>query len=188
MERKFHLNSPLNAEAARSLSAGQEVLISGPAFTARDAAHLRIARLLEQGANPPFDLNGALIIYAGASPAPPGRIIGSIGPTTSSRMDAFTPALLEAGLAGMIGKGPRSQAVNQAIARHQAVYFGAVGGLGALLSLRIKNAELVAFEELGPEAVYRLELDGFPVRVLTDSRGNDFLSSLGILDRMAQIP
>jgi fumarate hydratase subunit beta len=138
-----------------------------------------MVQMLESGAELPFRLKGALIFYAGASPAPPGRIIGSIGPTTSARMDPFTPALLKAGLGGMIGKGPRSPSVNRAIARHRAVYFGAVGGLGALLSLKVRRAELVAFADLGPEAVYRLELEGFPVRVLTDSRGEDYFSWRG---------
>ena len=147
--------------------------LSGAVYSARDAAHARLIALLQQNKPLPFPIENATIYYVGPTPAKPGQVIGSAGPTTSSRMDAYTPALLDCGLRGMIGKGKRSDAVIAAMQRNNAVYFGAIGGAGALLSDCIKAAEVIAFEDLGTEAIRRLELDGFPAVVVVDSRGDD---------------
>jgi fumarate hydratase subunit beta len=172
MERR--LNLPLlNREEARSLSAGDLVYLSGEIYAARDAAHRRFLEFLDAGKPLPFPLKGAVIYYMGPSPAPPGRVIGSAGPTTSYRMDAYTPALLAQGLGAMIGKGRRSPQTAEAIQRAGAVYFGAIGGAGALLSERIKAAAVIAFDDLGAEAVRRLWVEDFPVTVIIDSRGQD---------------
>jgi len=149
------------------------VLISGALYTARDTAHKRLVDLLDDGKPLPFDITGQVIYYVGPTPAPPGRPIGAAGPTTSYRMDAYAPRLIEVGLKGMIGKGPRSPEVIEAMKRWGSVYLGATGGAGALLSKAIKKAEVVAFEELGPEAVRRLEVEHFPAIVINDTRGND---------------
>jgi fumarate hydratase subunit beta len=169
---------PLNDDICHQLKSGQDVLISGTIYTMRDAAHARICRLMESGEEIPFDIKGAVIYYAGASPTPPGMVIGSIGPTTSGRMDVYTPPLLDAGLKGMIGKGPRSKTVREAIKKHRAVYFGAVGGLGAFLSQKVVSSQLTTFAELGPEAIYRLEVKDFPAKVLIDSHGEDYYDTL----------
>lgn len=171
------INTPLSREIVQKLRAGDQVLISGVLYTGRDAAHKRFAEMLARGESLPVDLNGQILYYVGPSPAKPGQVIGSAGPTTATRMDSYTPALLELGLLGMIGKGKRSEAVRQALVQHGAVYFGAVGGLGALLARRIKKAQVVAYPELGPEAVYRLEVEAFPAVVLCDAHGNDLYSA-----------
>lgn len=177
MPKLVYLRTPLSRETARALRAGQSVRISGPIYTARDAAHARLAELLAAGQEPPFPLSGAVIYYCGPTPARPGRPIGACGPTTSSRMDPFAPALIARGLTGMIGKGERSPEVIQAMVRHGAVYFAAVGGAGALLARCVRSAELVAFPELGPEAVRCLEVEDFPAIVAIDATGQDCYTS-----------
>lgn len=167
------ITAPLDEETARSLRAGDRVLISGTLLAARDAAHKRLVEALAAGQPLPVDLRDQVIYYVGPAPARPGAIIGSAGPTTSGRMDPYTPPLLEAGVRGMIGKGFRSDMVRQAIARHGAVYLAAVGGSGALLARRITAAEVVAYDDLGPEAIYRLTVVDFPTIVINDSLGND---------------
>lgn len=163
-----------DAVVINKLRAGDQVLLSGTIFTARDAAHKRMTEQLEQGEKLPFDLTNQVIYYVGPTPAKPGEIIGSAGPTTSSRMDTYTPLLLENGLKGMIGKGYRSQAVIDSIAKNNAVYFAAIGGSGALLAKRIKSVQLVAYEDLGPEAIRKLEIEDFPCMVINDSEGKDW--------------
>ena len=153
------------------------VLLSGDIYTARDAAHKRMSDALAKGLPLPIDLKTSTIFYAAPSPTPPGRVIGSIGPTTSYRMDAFTPALIEHGLRGMIGKGSRSPAVVEAIKNHEAVYFGAIGGIAALTARCVKRMELVAYEDLGPEAIRKLSIVDLPLVVINDSRGNDLYVS-----------
>jgi len=167
------LRTPLADEDIEKLHAGDQVLLSGVIFTGRDAAHKRLYELLQAGQQLPIDLRGQVIYYTGPTPARPGRIIGSAGPTTSGRMDAHTPALIAYGLKGMIGKGARSRDVLDAIKRYKAVYFGATGGAGALLARCIRKAEIVAYEDLGPEAIYRLEVEDFPVIVINDVHGRD---------------
>jgi len=162
---------PLDYNQVKKLKAGDEVLLSGELYTARDQAHKRLVDLLKKGRPLPVDLRGAVLYYCGPTAARPGRIIGSCGPTTSSRMDAFTPALLEAGAAAMIGKGCRSPEVIQAIRKYGAVYFIAAGGAGAYLSTKVKKATVAGFTDLGPEAVYRLEVKDFPVMVGVDAKG-----------------
>jgi fumarate hydratase subunit beta len=164
---------PLNHTDIAKLKAGEQVLLSGIIYTARDAAHKRMTESLEKGEGLPIDINGQVIYYVGPTPAKPGKVIGSAGPTTSSRMDAYVPILLDAGLKGMIGKGKRSAEVVGAIKKYKAVYFAAAGGAGALLSKRIKKAEVVAYGDLGPEAIYRLEVEEFPVIVVNDIYGKD---------------
>ena len=170
--KSVRLDSPGLREALRELRAGDRVSLSGPVYTARDAAHKRLFELLDAGEELPIDIRGAVLYYAGPTPAPPGRPIGSCGPTTSSRMDAFTPRLLELGLAAMIGKGERSREVNEAIKRCGAVYFCALGGAGALISRHVVSAREVAFPDLGCESVKELILDGLPLTVGTDSLGD----------------
>jgi fumarate hydratase subunit beta len=164
---------PLTREKAAALSAGDQVYLSGVIYTARDAAHKRMMELLDGGKALPFPIEDAVIYYAGPTPAAPGQVIGSAGPTTSYRMDAYAPRLLALGLRGMIGKGKRSAEVIAAVQKAGAVYFGALGGAGALLSRRIKRAEVTAFEDLGAEAIRRLEVEDFPLTVVIDSRGNN---------------
>jgi len=164
---------PLTDEAAGGLRAGDNVLLSGIMYTARDAAHKRMVEALAQGKPLPFDIRGQTIYFMGPSPARPGQPIGAAGPTTSGRMDSYSPRLIACGLKGMIGKGMRSPEVREAIKKHQAVYFAAIGGAGALISKSIKKAEVVAYEELGAEAVRRLEVEDFPVTVVNDVRGGD---------------
>ena len=167
-----HITTPLTDEAIRGLRAGDEVRITGIIYTARDAAHKKLVELLEAGKPLPFDPTGQIVYYTGPTPAPPGRPIGSCGPTTSYRMDKYTPALLEAGLKGLIGKGRRGQAVIDAIQAHTCVYFSAEGGCGALLANYVKTCEVVAFPELGTEAVHKLTVENFPVSVFCDCEGN----------------
>ena len=168
------LTTPLTEGQVRQLEVGQRVLLSGTVYTGRDAAHRRIAELLAERKELPVDLRDQVIYYVGPCPAPPGRAIGSAGPTTSGRMDRYTPLLMaRCGLRGMIGKGMRAPEVIAAMREHGAVYFVAVGGAGALLAQRIKRAEVVAFPELGTEAVHRLEIEDFPVIVAVDASGRD---------------
>jgi fumarate hydratase subunit beta len=166
---------PLTQEAVEGLRAGDHVLLSGVIYTARDAAHRRMVEALEKGDPLPFDIKGAVIYYVGPTPARPGRVIGAAGPTTAMRLNPYTPVLMKHGLKATIGKGGRNQAVRDALKQHKGVYFIAVGGLGALLSKRIKKAEVVAYEDLGTEAVRRLEVEDFPVIVANDMYGNDLL-------------
>jgi len=167
------LRTPLSPEQVEALRAGDSVLLSGPLYTARDAAHARLASMLARGEALPVDLRGHVVYYCGPTPPRPGRPIGSAGPTTASRMDPYTPALLAAGVRGMIGKGRRSPEVREALRRHRAVYFGAIEGTAALLGARVQEAEVVAFPDLGPEAIYRLVVDRFPVAVVNDAHGGD---------------
>ena len=167
------LRTPLSDADVQSLKAGDRVRISGVIYTARDAAHGRLAPLVEKGEPLPIDVKGQIIYYTGPSPARPGDVVGSIGPTTASRMDKFTPALMALGLKGTIGKGYRGQPVKDALKQHKAVYFGSIGGAGAVLSEFVKKADIVAYEDLGTEAIRRLEVDGFPVIVLYDCHGGD---------------
>ena len=164
---------PMSAETAGTLRAGDSVLLSGVVYTARDAAHKRLCTLAAEGKPLPFDVNGAVIYFVGPTPAKPGQVIGSAGPTTSYRMDAYSPTLIARGQTGMIGKGRRSAAVVDAMKKYGAVYFGAIGGCGALLSQCIKKAEVIAYEDLGAEAIRRLEVEDFPVTVVIDTLGND---------------
>jgi fumarate hydratase subunit beta len=167
------LRTPLSDADVQWLKAGDRVRISGVIYTARDAAHGRLALLIEKGETLPIDVKGQIIYYTGPSPARPGGVIGSVGPTTASRMDTFTPALLALGLKGTIGKGHRGQPVKDALKQHKAAYFGSIGGAGAVLSEFVKKAEVVAYEDLGTEAIRRLEVDGFPAIVLYDCHGGD---------------
>ena len=168
-----HIKAPMDRETAGGLRAGDYVYITGTIYTARDAAHKRMQEALERGEELPLAMQGNILYYMGPSPAREGRPIGSAGPTTASRMDKYTPALLDMGMAGMIGKGRRSGAVKEAIVRNGAVYFAAVGGAGALLSKSIKKSEVIAYDDLGTEAIRRLEVENFPVIVVIDARGND---------------
>ena len=171
MTKKIH--TPLTREDVRDLKAGDSCLITGVIYTARDAAHKRLCELLDKGQPLPVDMENAIIYFVGPTPAKPGQAIGSAGPTTSYRMDAYSPALIAAGQTGMIGKGKRGPEVVAAMKEHGAVYFGAIGGCGALLSKCIKKAEIVAYEDLGAEAIRRLEVEDFPVVVIIDSEGNN---------------
>jgi fumarate hydratase subunit beta len=173
MEQAIRLTTPLTNADVENLHIGDRVILSGVIFTARDAAHKRLIQLLESGAPLPFDLQGQVIYYVGPSPAKPGRPIGAAGPTTSYRMDAYAPELIARGLKGMIGKGARNQAVKDAMQRHKAVYFGAIGGAGALMAQSILSADVIAYPELGPEAIRRLEVRDFPVIVVNDTHGGD---------------
>ncbi len=167
------LSPPLSDSDVEGLRAGDRVLITGVLYTARDAAHKRLIELIESGGELPFDIKGQIIYYVGPTPAKPGQVIGSAGPTTSGRMDAYTPKLLELGLKATIGKGARSSAVKEAMKKYKAVYMAAVGGAAALISKCIKKAEVIAYEDLGPEAIRRLEVEDFPAVVINDIYGND---------------
>ena len=171
MER--HINVPFDADIVKELKAGDYVYLTGTIYTARDAAHKRMYEALQNGEALPFDIEGNVIYYMGPSPAREGRPIGSAGPTTASRMDKYTPALLDLGMRGMIGKGRRTEAVRESMMKNQAVYFAAVGGAGALLSKSITQAEVIAYEDLGTEAIRRLEVKDFPVIVVMDCEGNN---------------
>jgi len=173
MSKTYHLSTPLSEEDVRKLKAGDIVFLSGTLYTARDAAHKRLVDLIEKGEKLPFDLEGSVIYYVGPTPPKPGEPIGSAGPTTSYRMDSYAPTLLKHGNRGMIGKGKRNQAVKDACKEYGGVYFGATGGAGALLSKRIKSAKVIAYEELGPEAVREITVEDFPVTVVNDTHGND---------------
>lgn len=167
------LHTPLSREDARALRCGESCLITGTIYTARDAAHKRLCELAAKGEPLPFDIEGAIIYFVGPTPAKPGQVIGSAGPTTSYRMDAYSPALIALGQTGMIGKGKRGEAVVDAMRRYGAVYLGAIGGLGALLGKCVKKADVIAYPDLGAEAVRRLEVENFPVVVVIDSEGNN---------------
>lgn len=173
-----HIKAPMNREDAGKLKAGDYVYITGTIYTARDAAHKRMYEALEKGEALPMEMKNNIIYYMGPSPAREGRPIGSAGPTTASRMDKYTPALLDMGLTGMIGKGKRSDAVREAIVRNGAVYFAAVGGAGALLSKSIKASQVIAYEDLGTEAIRKLEVENFPVIVVIDSEGNNLYETV----------
>jgi fumarate hydratase subunit beta len=173
MGQPIRLKPPLKDEDVEKLKIGDRVLIQGIIYTGRDAAHKRLIDLLTEGKSLPFDIKGQVIYFVGPTPAKPGQAFGSAGPTTSYRMDAYSPALIERGLKGMIGKGMRSEAVKEAMKKHKAVYFAATGGAGALLGKRVKKAEIVAYEDLGPEAIRRLEVEDLPVVVVNDVSGND---------------
>lgn len=168
-----HITVPFDKETAKSLKSGDYVYLTGVIYTARDAAHKRMDESLNNGDKLPIDIDGNVIYYMGPSPAREGRPIGSAGPTTATRMDKYTPRLLDMGLTGMIGKGKRQPKVKEAIVRNNAVYFAAVGGAGALLSQRILKSDVVAYDDLGTEAIRRLEVENFPVIVVIDSEGND---------------
>jgi fumarate hydratase subunit beta len=168
-----NISLPLTEEVIKDLHTGDSLSLSGMLYVARDAAHKRMVAALEEGKSLPFDIRGQTIYYMGPSPAPPGRVIGAAGPTTSGRMDSYSPQLMAAGLKGMIGKGARSAVVKDAIKKYGAVYMGAIGGAGALLSRRIIKSEVIAYEELGPEAVLRIEVKDFPVTVINDIYGGD---------------
>jgi len=170
---EYRLTTPLSDEDVAQLKAGDIVYLSGVLYTARDAAHKRLVDLIINGEELPFDLKGAVIYYVGPTPPKPGEPIGSAGPTTSYRMDPYAPILIEHGLKGMIGKGKRNQAVKDACVKYKAVYFGATGGAAALIAKAIKKAEVIAYPELGPEAVRRIEVEDFPVVVVNDTYGND---------------
>jgi fumarate hydratase subunit beta len=169
----INIKTPLDEETIKKLKAGDQVFITGVIYTARDAAHKRLVEALDKGEKLPFDLTDQTIYYMGPSPAKPGQVIGSAGPTTSGRMDSYAPRLMAAGLKGMIGKGNRSQAVRDAIKKYKAIYFAAIGGAGALISKSIKKAEVIAYEDLGAEAVRRLEVENFPATVVNDIYGGD---------------
>ena len=167
------LTTPLKNEDIEKLKIGDKVLITGVIYTGRDAAHKRLIDLVKEGKPLPFDVKGQIIYYVGPSPSKPGDPIGSAGPTTSYRMDAYSPKLIELGLKGMVGKGNRAQPVIEAMKKHKAVYFGATGGAGALIAKSIKKADIIAYEDLGPEAIRRMEVVDFPVIVINDVKGND---------------
>ena len=165
--------TPLTDEVVASLHSGDKLLITGVIYTGRDAAHRRLIELVDKGEELPFDVQGQIIYFVGPAPAKPGHPIGSAGPTTSYRMDAYSPKLIERGLKGMIGKGMRSQEVKDAMVRYKAIYLGATGGAGALISKGIKKAEIIAYEDLGTEAIRRLEVEAFPAVVINDIYGKD---------------
>jgi fumarate hydratase subunit beta len=173
MSQTIRLKTPLTDADVEKLKAGDKVLITGVIYTGRDAAHKRLIDLLKEGKPLPVDLKGQIIYYVGPAPAKPGHAIGSAGPTTSGRMDAYSPRLMEIGLKGMIGKGMRKKEVIEAMKKYKAVYFAATGGAGALLAKAVKKAEIVAYEDLGPEAINRLEVVDFPAIVVNDIQGND---------------
>ncbi len=171
------IKTPLEGNVIEQLRAGEKVFLTGYIYTARDAAHKRFIEALTEGSKLPFDIQDQVIYYCGPSPAPPGRVIGACGPTTSSRMDAYAPRLISLGLKGMIGKGKRSQTVKDTIKQYKAIYFGATGGAGALLSKSVKSSEIIAYEELGPEAVVKLGVVDMPLFVINDIYGNDLYES-----------
>ncbi|OEH84461.1 fumarate hydratase [Desulfuribacillus stibiiarsenatis] len=167
------ITTPATDEDIRKLKAGDRVLLTGYIYTARDAAHKKLVELLDEGKELPFDIQGQFIYYVGPSPAKPGKVIGSAGPTTSYRMDSYAPRLIEQGLKGMVGKGSRSQEVRDAMVNHNAAYLAAVGGAAALIAKSIQEAEIIAYEELGAEAIRKLKVVDFPAIVVNDVHGND---------------
>lgn len=167
------IETPLTDKVLEDLRAGERVLLTGKIFTARDSAHRRMIELLSRGEMLPIELSGQVIYYCGPTPPPPGKVIGSCGPTTSSRMDEYTPRLLSLGLKGMVGKGKRSKDVVEACKKYKAVYFGALGGVGALMSKHVLSSRVVAFDDLGPEAIYELQVEDMPLFVINDIYGND---------------
>jgi len=173
MSEAIRLTVQLTDADVEQLQIGDRVLITGALYTGRDAAHKRLTDLIQAGESLPFDIKGQIIYYVGPSPAKPGRPVGAAGPTTSYRMDAYAPELIRIGLKGMIGKGARNREVKEAMSKYKAVYFAAIGGAGALMAQAIKQAEVIAYEDLGPEAIRRLEVEEFPVIVVNDVQGND---------------
>ena len=173
MKKEIHLTTPLMDEILKTLEIGDRVLISGIIYTARDAAHKRLIELLEKGEQLPIDLQGQIIYYVGPTPPKPGMVIGAAGPTTSYRMDPYAPLLIQNGLKGMIGKGPRGPGVIEAIKKYKAVYLAATGGIGALISKTIRKSNVVAYEELGAEALLLIQVKDFPVTVINDIYGGD---------------
>jgi len=173
MKNPKRIHTPITAGICENLHAGDRVLLSGSIITGRDTAHKRLCQLIAEGKDLPVRLDGETIFYAAPTPPGPGRIIGSIGPTTSYRMDAFAPMLMEAGIKGMIGKGKRSAEGRTAIMKYKAVYFGAMGGIAALMAGCIKKADIIAYEDLGPESIMRLEIKDFPLIVINNTRGED---------------
>ena len=171
---RTRVRAPLSEDDVRRLEAGDVVLVNGTIFAARDAAHKRLVEMLDAGEPLPFDPAGQVVFYVGPTPERPGKVIGSAGPTTASRMDGYTPRLLEIGLKGIIGKGGRGPSVREALKQHTAVYMAALGGGGALAALRIKSQKVIAFEELGPEAIREMQVEDFPAWVVNDCRGRDF--------------
>ncbi len=173
----IRITTPFTADTARSLHAGDEVLLTGTIYTGRDAAHKRLIAMLDEGKELPFPVKDAIIYYVGPTPTKPGHTFGSAGPTTSGRMDAYAPRLLSLGLRGMIGKGIRNDAVIEAIQQYQGIYFGAIGGAGALIGKCVKESKIIAFEDLGPEAIRELYVEDFPLTVIIDCDGNNLYSS-----------
>ena len=173
MSKTIRLSPPLSDVDVESLRIGDRVLITGAIYTGRDAAHKRLTDLIQAGKPLPLEMQGQIIYYVGPSPAKPGRPVGAAGPTTSYRMDAYAPELIRLGLKGMIGKGARDHDVRDAMGKYKAVYLAAIGGAGALMAQAIKKAEIIAYEDLGPEAIRRLEVEEFPAIVVNDVRGND---------------
>ncbi|MDP2814977.1 MAG: Fe-S-containing hydro-lyase [Erysipelotrichaceae bacterium] len=169
----IQITTPLKQEVLNQLQAGDLVFISGTVYTARDAAHKRMFEDLNRSGSLPFDIRNQILYYVGPSPTPPGQNFGSAGPTTASRMDVYTPTLLELGLKMIIAKGYRNDTVKQSLLKNQAVYLVAIGGAGAMLGKCVKNSEIIAYEELGPEAIYKLEVENFPAIVCWDTQGND---------------
>ena len=181
----IRITTPLTQEKVKDLRAGDSCLISGVIYTARDAAHKRLCELVAAGKELPLDVKDSIIYFVGPTPAKPGQVIGSAGPTTSYRMDAYSPTLISLGLTGMIGKGKRGQEVVDAMKEYGAVYFGAIGGCGALLSKCVKKAEVIAYDDLGAEAIRRMEVEDFPAVVIIDSLGNNLYQS-GRADYLVQ--
>lgn len=173
MSNIIKIITPLSEDIVKDLKSGDMVSISGTLYTARDTAHKRLIDLLDKGKDLPFDIKDQIIYYVGPSPAKPGAIIGSAGPTTSYRMDPYAPRLMEAGMKGMIGKGARSQSVIDAMVKHKSIYFAAIGGAAALIARSIKKVEIVAYEDLGPEAIRKMEVENFQAIVVNDINGND---------------
>lgn len=171
--KEHHIEAPLTDEIVKDLHAGDSVLINGLIYTARDTAHQRMINALNHGKPLPFDLQGQIIFYAGPAPTKSGQVIGAIGPTTAGRMDSFTPQILDAGLKGMIGKGSRSEIVGESMIKNVAVYFAAIGGAAALLAKCVTEVEIIAYPDLGPEAIRRMVVNDFPVVVVNDCFGND---------------
>ncbi len=170
---EIKVTTPLNEEVISKWRSGDKILISGIIYTGRDAAHKRLVELIDKGESLPFAVKGQIIYFVGPTPARPGRAVGSAGPTTSYRMDAYSPRLIEKGLKGMIGKGSRSKEVIEAMMKHKCVYMTAVGGAGALISRCIKSSEIIAYDDLGPEAIRKMEVENLPVIVVNDTSGND---------------
>ena len=173
MSEVIKITTPLSDEVVDSLKSGDQVSINGILYTARDAAHKRLIDLLDHGDELPFDIKGQIIYYVGPTPAKPGAIIGSAGPTTSYRMDPYAPRLMEVGMKGMIGKGNRTQNVIDAMVKYKSIYFAAIGGAGALVARSIKKVEIIAYEDLGPEAIRKMEVEDFQAVVVNDTYGND---------------
>ncbi|MBW2558263.1 MAG: fumarate hydratase C-terminal domain-containing protein [Deltaproteobacteria bacterium] len=173
MKNPIKIHTPVTRDICEELRTGDRVLLSGSIITGRDTAHKRLCKLIAEGSDLPVKLDGETIFYAAPTPPGPGRIIGSIGPTTSYRMDEYAPVLMRSGLIGMIGKGKRSAEVRAAIMKYKTVYFGAMGGIAALMSGCVKKADIIAYEDLGPESIMRLEIEDFPLIVINDTRGGD---------------